>query len=150
MRAQLAGDFLLLLKNYMTDFVMRRQEHEFAHVFKGFLRNVDEPSSNEVLELAAPYVHRSFEGEAIMTVGKAVDFMQKGLSGIVAVMPFTCMPGTISNALLKRVREELGEFPFLNMVYDGVEQATSETRIEAFMHQAKQYAKYHGTLAGVK
>jgi predicted nucleotide-binding protein (sugar kinase/HSP70/actin superfamily) len=61
-------------------------------------------------------------------------------------MPFTCMPGTISHALLKRVREELGEFPFLNMVYDGVEQSTSQTRLEAFMHQARQYMKRQGTV----
>jgi predicted CoA-substrate-specific enzyme activase len=141
MRAGLGGDLRLLAKNYLTDYVMKRQEHELTHVFHGFLRNLDEPSSNEVLELAKDYVHRSFEGEAVMTVGKAIDFINKGLSGVVAVMPFTCMPGTISNALLKRVREDFGEFPFLNMVYDGVEQATSQTRIEAFMHQAKQYAK---------
>jgi predicted nucleotide-binding protein (sugar kinase/HSP70/actin superfamily) len=141
MRASLAGEYLLWLKNHLTDAVMKRQEHELSEVFHGFLRNYAEPTSHEVLDLAAEYVDRSFEGEAIMTVGKAIDFIQKGLSGIVAVMPFTCMPGTISSALLKRVREELGEFPFLNMVYDGVEQATSQTRIEAFMHQAHEYAK---------
>lgn len=139
-RARLAGDLKLWGKNNVMDFFMKKHEHDYAHVFDGFLRNCHEPSSAEVLDMAAPYVHRSFEGEAIMTVGKAVDFVNKGLAGIVAVMPFTCMPGTISNALLKRVREEMGEFPFLNMVYDGVEQATSETRIEAFMHQAREYA----------
>ncbi|HUV04235.1 MAG TPA: acyl-CoA dehydratase activase [Armatimonadota bacterium] len=141
MRARLAGDFKLWIKNHLQDYIMRRQEHELAHVFHGFLRNLDEPSSDEVLDMAGPYVHRSFEGEAIMTVGKAVDFIKKGLSGVVAVMPFTCMPGTIANALLKRVREELGEFPFLNMVYDGVEQGTDATRLEAFTHQAREYMK---------
>jgi len=141
MRARLAGDFKLWIKNHLQDYIMKRQEQELAHVFHGFLRNLEEPSSSEVLDMAGPYVHRSFEGEAIMTVGKAVDFVRKGLSGVVAVMPFTCMPGTISNALLKRVREELGEFPFLNMVYDGVEQGTDATRLEAFMHQAREYMK---------
>jgi len=86
----------------------------------------------EVLDYAAPYLHNTFEGEAILTVGKAIDFVKKGLAGIVAVMPFTCMPGTISQALLKRVKEEEGGFPFLNMVYDGTEQASTHTRLEAF------------------
>jgi predicted nucleotide-binding protein (sugar kinase/HSP70/actin superfamily) len=140
-RAKLVGDHFLWLKNHITNAVMSKQEHDLTHVFHGFLRNLKEPSSIEVLDLASEYVDRSFEGEAIMTVGQAIDFINKGLSGIVAVMPFTCMPGTISNALLKRVREDLGEFPFLNMVYDGVEQATSATRLEAFMHQAKQFEK---------
>lgn len=141
MRSLLAGDLKLWVKNHLTDQVMRRDERELTEVFHGFLRNLEEPPSDEVLAMASPYVHRSFEGEAIMTVGKAIDFITKGLSGIVAVMPFTCMPGTISNALLKRIREEMGEFPFLNMVYDGVEQATDQTRIEAFMHQAHEYNK---------
>jgi len=141
MRAALACDWRLWLKNNITDWFMKKEERELTQVFHGFLRNLEEPPSNEILVKASPYVHRSFEGEAIMTVGKAVDFITKGLSGIVAVMPFTCMPGTIANALLKRVREELGEFPFLNMVYDGVEQSTSQTRLEAFMYQARQYMK---------
>lgn len=141
MRATLDGDHWLRFKNHAKDMVMKQQEHKLSSVFRGFLRNCEEPSSEEVLSLAKDYVHRSFEGEAVMTVGKAIDFMNKGLSGIVSVMPFTCMPGTISNALLKRVREEMGEFPFLNMVYDGVEQATSQTRLEAFMHQTHEFAK---------
>ena len=140
MRSLLAGDYMLWVKNQLKDYFMKRAERELTNVFHGFLRNLEEPTSDEVLAMAAPYVHKSFEGEAIMTVGKAIDFVTKGLSGIVAVMPFTCMPGTISNALLKRVREEMDEFPFLNMVYDGVEQATSTTRLEAFMHQARQWS----------
>lgn len=141
MRSRLDRDYYLWFKNHLTNFVMSKEEHVLTNVFKGFLRNLEEPTSNEVLDLASDYLHRSFEGEAIMTVGKAIDFINKGLSGIVSIMPFTCMPGTISNAILKRVREDFGEFPFLNMVYDGVEQATSATRIEAFMHQVEQYAK---------
>lgn len=140
MRASLAGDYYLWFINQAKDYVMKRQEKQFTDVFHGFLRNLEEPTSEQVLAIAKDYVHKSFEGEAIMTVGKAIDFVDKGLSGIVAVMPFTCMPGTISNALLKRVRDEHGEFPFLNMVYDGVEQATSQTRLEAFMHQAHEYS----------
>jgi len=83
----------------------------------------------------------TFEGEAVMTVGKAVDFAKKGLSGIVAVMPFTCMPGTISHALVKRMRADYANIPFLNMVYDGDGQATAQTRLEAFMYQARQYSQ---------
>jgi len=30
-------------------------------------------------------------------------------------------------------------FPYLNMAYDGQEQSTTRTRLEAFMHQAYQY-----------
>ncbi len=139
MRARLAGDMKLRVKNTLMDKVMQADEHRVVAVFEGLLRNAHELPTDAVLTLAEPYVARSFEGEAVMTVGKAVDFARKGLAGIVAVMPFTCMPGTVSQALMKRVREDENEIPFLNMVYDGFEQSTARTRLEAFMHQAKEY-----------
>ena len=141
MRSWLDRDYGLWLKNWAKDKIMKRDERALVRPFEGFLRNPHEPPTMEVLEMTAPYLHRSFEGEAILTVGKAIDFVRKGLSGVISTMPFTCMPGTISNALLKRVKEQEGGFPFLNIVYDGSEQANSETRLEAFMHQAREYAR---------
>ncbi len=141
MRARLDSQWGLWLKNLLTDRVMQHDEHNLVEAFDGLLRNAEEPSTAEVLSMAAPYMHCSFEGEAILTVGKAVDFAQKGLSGIVAVMPFTCMPGTISQAILKRMRQDFASIPFLNMVYDGDEQATTQTRLEAFMYQAREYMR---------
>jgi predicted CoA-substrate-specific enzyme activase len=141
MRSRLSRDYRLLVKNFLKDYVMRRDEHVLSHPFKGLVENWKEPSSRQVLEMAAPYLHHSFEGEAILTVGKSIDFMRKGLSGVVSAMPFTCMPGTISHAILKFVQRNEGGFPFLNMVYDGTEQANTLTRLQAFMHQAKEYSK---------
>ncbi len=146
MRASLHGDLLFRVKNRIEDEVMTRDERALARPFEGLLRNAHEPTTGEVLDMAGCYVHRSFEGEAIMTVGKAVDFIEKGLHGVVSVMPFTCMPGTISHAILKRVRTDYGDFPFLNMVYDGNEQATDQTRLEAFMHQATQFMRRNGPI----
>ncbi len=141
MRAQLDRQWPLWLKNLLADRVMQHDEHKLVAAFDGFVRNAEEPSTLEVLAFAAPYIHCSFEGEAVMTVGKAVDFAQKGLSGLVAVMPFTCMPGTISQAILKRLRQDFDNIPFLNMVYDGDEQATTQTRLEAFMYQAHEFMR---------
>ena len=141
MRSRLNGDYRLLVKNFLKDYVMRRDEHVLSHPFKGLVTYWNEPSSKQVLDMAAPYLHRSFEGEAILTVGKSIDFVKKGLSGVVSAMPFTCMPGTISHAILKFVQRNEGGFPFLNMVYDGTEQANTLTRLQAFMYQAKEYSK---------
>jgi predicted CoA-substrate-specific enzyme activase len=141
MRSNLKRDYKLMAKNFIKDFFMKRDEHSLSHPFEGFILNVKEPSSREVLALASPYLHQSFEGEAILTVGKAIDFAKKGLSGVVSAMPFTCMPGTISHAIMKLVQKNEGGFPFLNMVYDGTEQSNTLTRIQAFMHQAREYSK---------
>ena len=141
MRSRLKHDYKLFVRNFFKDYVMRRDEHLLSHPFKGLVKHWNEPSSRQVLDLAAPYLHRSFEGEAILTVGKSIDFLKKGLSGVVSAMPFTCMPGTISHAILKFVQKNEGSFPFLNMVYDGTEQANTLTRLQAFMYQTKEYSK---------
>ena len=128
-----------LLKASFAHHVMMRDERRFLSGFNGSLRSLHEPRIEETLELAAPYIHRSFEGEAVLSVGKAIDFINRGVSGIVNVMPFSCMPGTIASAVLKRVREDFGGIPLLTIAYDGQQDTQTVTRLEAFMHQAKGF-----------
>ncbi len=133
------GHFSNLLRIALTEYYQKTDEHRLERIFKGHLRHGEEPSTRQVLREASPYVHDSFEGEAILSIGKTVDFSKKGASGVINVMPFTCMPGTVVSTLLKRYREENSNLPVLNMAYDGQEQTNTLTRIEAFMHQARQY-----------
>jgi predicted nucleotide-binding protein (sugar kinase/HSP70/actin superfamily) len=128
-----------LLKAYMTERVQRKDEHRFLSGFNGSMRSLHEPSIEQTLRKAMPYIHHSFEGEAVLSVGKAIDYINKGVSGIVNVMPFTCMPGTIASAILKRVREDHNNIPVLNIAYEGQKDSQTITRLEAFMHQARAY-----------
>jgi len=128
-----------LLKAYMTGMIQRNDERRLLSGFNGNLRSLHEPSIEQTLRSAAPYIHHSFEGEAVLSVGKAIDYINRGVSGIVNVMPFTCMPGTIASAVLKRVREDHNNIPLLNIAYEGQGDSQTLTRIEAFMHQAKAY-----------
>jgi len=131
--------FSNLLKVFLTDYYQKKDEHRLERIFKGSLRNSGEPGTKTIFKKARPYLDSSFEGEAILSVGKTIDFAGRGASGIVNIMPFTCMPGTIVSALLKRYREEHNNIPILNMAYDGQEQTNTLTRLEAFMHQAKEF-----------
>ena len=131
--------FSNLLKVFLTDYYQKKDEHHLEKVFKRHLRNFGEPKTHAIFKKAKPYLDSSFEGEAILSIGKSIDFAKRGASGIVNIMPFTCMPGTIVSALLKRYREENNNIPILNMAYDGQEQTNTLTRLEAFIHQAKEY-----------
>jgi len=131
--------FSNLLKVFLTDYYQKKDEHHLERLFKGQLRNFGEPKTRSIFKKAKPYLDSSFEGEAILSVGKTIDFAKRGASGIVNIMPFTCMPGTIVSTLLKRYREEHNNIPILNMAYDGQEQTNTLTRLEAFMYQAKEY-----------
>ncbi len=126
-------------RTYISDLVQKRDEHRLDQIFDGSLVNHPEPSIRETLQEAKPYLDDSFEGEAVLSVGKCADYVKKGCSGLVNVMPFTCMPGTIVGAVMKQYREDHNDIPFLNMAYDGQEETNTLTRLEAFMHQARQY-----------
>jgi len=121
-----------------TNYVQRKIDHNFASIFEGFIKNLHEPTIKATLKLALPYLKPSFNGEAILSMGKSVDFTKHGVVGVVNAMPFNCMPGTIVAALLKRFSEDHDGFPYLSLSYDGNEQANGMTRLEAFIHQAKQ------------
>jgi predicted CoA-substrate-specific enzyme activase len=138
--------FSNLLKVFLTDYYQKKDEHHLEKIFKGHLRKIGEPKTRSIFKKAKPYIDSSFEGEAILSVGKTVDFAKRGASGIVNIMPFTCMPGTIVSTLLKRYREENSNIPILNMTYDGQEQTNTLTRLEAFMYQAKEFQKRKGNI----
>lgn len=127
------------IKNYLTDRVQKRDEHKIGHPFEDILVNYPEPEIEETVEDGSEYIGTAFEGEAVLSIGKAIDFKSKGLHGVVNVMPFTCMPGTVVSAITSRLKEDLDNIPILNMAYDGLEEAGRHTRLEAFIYQAKQY-----------
>jgi predicted CoA-substrate-specific enzyme activase len=133
--------FSNLLKVFLTDYYQKKDEHHLEKVFKGQLKHFGEPPTRSIFRNAKPYIDSSFEGEAILSVGKTIDFARRGASGVVNIMPFTCMPGTIVSTLLKRYQEENNNLPILNMAYDGQEQTNTLTRLEAFMFQAKEFQR---------
>jgi len=122
----------------LKKFYQKRVEHRLAKYFKGFLKTLKEPSTEQILKKASPYLHNSFEGEAILSIGKGVDLFERGASGIINAMPFGCMPGTIVTALLRGISKDYG-IPCISIPYEGTESPTVEIQLEAFMDQAKDY-----------
>lgn len=132
-------NFSDLLSTTTKDAVQRFDENRLGKPFRKLLRHTIEPPTKLLMDLGTPYIRDSFEGEALLTVAKSVEIHKEGGAGIVNVMPFTCMPGTISSIILKKVHEEHDLIPVLNIAFDGQEDATLETRLEAFSHQVHQY-----------
>lgn len=116
-------------------FMQAKIEHSLSKPFKGFLKTLQEPRTKDLLKMASPYVHDSFEGETILSIGKAVDFIERGCCGIINVMPFGCMPGTIVTALLKVLNRDY-DIPCISIPYDGTESTVTELQLEAFMEAA--------------
>jgi predicted CoA-substrate-specific enzyme activase len=138
-RARVYKRYRLLLQILLKEYFQNKDEHMLEEIFKGSVRNLKEPTIPQTLALAQNYLDSSFEGEAILSIGKSRDFIRKGVSGLVNIMPFTCMPGTVVNSLFRRFQEEHNNIPFLNLAYDGQEQTHTRTRLEAFMYQVRQF-----------
>ena len=133
------GDYRDFISQFLTNELQKVTEEKLSKIFYNSSKVPREPHTEELIEKASPYLHPSFEGEAILSIGKAIDYVAKGASGLINTMPFTCMPGTIVNALLKRCREDYNNIPLLNLAYDGQKDSNTKTRLEAFVYQVKQY-----------
>ena len=137
------GKFGVYATTVLQEVFQRHYERRMENIFSDILRAGHEPRTKSVIKNAAPYIDDSFEGETVLSVGKVIDYISEGAHGIINVMPFTCMPGTIVNALLKKVREENDNIPYLNMVFEGIEDTNAKTRLEAFVHQSKEFMNRH-------
>ena len=61
-------------------------------------------------------------------------------------MPFTCMPGTLVSSLTNDFRKDHNNIPWETIAYDGQEDTSIDTRLQAFMHQVKEYAQLNNTV----
>ena len=138
-----------LLTNVMLNRAQHKIERELAAPLEEKFGPLAERPVEHVIELAEPYMHHSFEGEAILTVGKAVEYYHDGFGGVINAMPFTCMPSTVVSSISLRVSADCGGMPILNLSFDGQEDPTLTTRLEAFVEQVRQLQFGSATFAQV-
>jgi len=125
------SDFLRNKIQYALESRLEAPFHKHA-LFK-------EPEINAVLEAAEGFIDRRIRGEAVLTVGKAVDFAARGFGGIVNVLPFSCMPGLIVSSLAPAITRRLGDLPWLNLSFEDSVADVDAMRLEAFVEQARSY-----------
>lgn len=121
----------------LKDHTMRRTHRRLSVPFEPILGKFHEATTEEILDLAEPYIHRSFQGEAVLSVGKMIEMARHGCHGLVNVGPFSCMPSTIVAGVMKHLAARLGDLPMLSLSFDGQQDPTLDTRLEAFLHQAR-------------
>ena len=126
-----------ILKAVLQTYLQNKDEYHIEKAFAKHFPIDHELPVSEVVRFAAPYLPVDVRGEAVLSIGKAIDFVHHGASGIINCMPFNCMPGTIVTSLSRRVAHDLGEVPWLNISYEGLQDTGEETRLEAFVDQVR-------------
>lgn len=135
-KALLKMDKSAIIKILVNKFFQWKVERKYSSKLKGTLRFLHEPSVGKLFEYASPYVPDSFEGETVLSVGKTIDLIKRGASGIVNAMPFGCMPGAIVTALLRFIQRDYG-VPVVSLAFDGMHSTVNELWLEAFIETIK-------------
>lgn len=129
-----------LLKSNVQILSQQHMEHNIVKAFKKNFHFEEDKSVYHVLGLASHYLALDIKGEAILSIGKAIEMANVGASGIVNAMPFNCMPGTIVSSFSKKVSEDNGRIPWLNISYEGLRDSGEDTRLEAFSEQVMAFS----------
>ncbi len=97
-------------------------------------------SIDEMLKSCGPYIHRDYDGDPALALGTAAVMVETGISGVVNILPFTCMPGTLISAIAPAFRKDHDNIPWINVDYDGQDRGSLDTRLQAFVYQTREYA----------
>jgi len=145
-------------KNKLTCMVKDPFEDEIKSIMakSGFYR-VSESKVSDLVDAAGSIMSPRLTGETILTVGGAIKELVEEVDGVLAVAPFGCMPGRLSDALIthklrdvkpmvarekelvRRIMEAHPSLPFLTVETDGnTFPQLIESRLEAFLLQVNR------------
>ncbi len=123
----------------LTEIVMEttveRLRRQFDKSIESFSRELP---MIDIIRKGQQYLTPAVEGEAILSMGRVVEYAEHGYDGIVNIIPFGCMPGTIVSLLLHQFRQDYG-LPVLNVVVEGTKDPGEGIRFEAFIQQCQEH-----------
>jgi predicted CoA-substrate-specific enzyme activase len=108
---------------------------------KKFTDHEKDVSLHDMLRFCNTYVNKYYDGDPPIAMGTSVALYDRGVSGLAAILPFTCMPGTLVAAVSDTYRKDHENIPFINIAYDGQDSVSLDTRLQAFVFQVKEYTR---------
>ncbi|MFO7865138.1 MAG: acyl-CoA dehydratase activase [Salinivirgaceae bacterium] len=138
------GDIVGVFKSKIQKYSQDISAHKIHKAVEGVAELNRDISLNDMLASCSNYVHKDYDGDPPLSLGAASKMVDGEISGIVAILPFTCMPGTLIASVSQLFRKDHGNIPWENIAYDGQEDSNIETRLQAFMHQASEFSKIKG------
>ena len=138
-RLHLEGGWRDWLKQKISELVQERAAEPIRRQFDESIENfARELPTQKILNRGHNYLTPAVEGEAILSMGRVVEYAEHGFNGIVNVIPFGCMPGTIVSMLLHQFRHDSG-LPVFTLTADGTKNASQDIKLEAFFHQCYEH-----------
>lgn len=98
--------------------ILHKVEKNIMSLFSPVLDQRHEPSMASVMGKALRFIPPDFEGEAILTIGRAKLFAEQGAHLVVSCSPFGCMPGRVTSHIFQTYRDYF-QVPVVNLFFDG-------------------------------
>ena len=106
------------LKKRVKNSYMLRQDRKLTDCVGSILSDRREPSIISTVKAGERIFPRHFDGESILTVGRAIEFAEQGVDLIVNCAPFGCMPGTLTSGIFQKLEGTMG-VPVVSLFFDG-------------------------------
>jgi predicted nucleotide-binding protein (sugar kinase/HSP70/actin superfamily) len=107
------------LEGYLQNWFFHSHESRYYRIAESLIADRVEPPIGQVVQAGAGLVPLEFEGEAVLTVGRALLYFERDrVDAVVNASPTFCMPGTITTSLFARIEEQVGK-PIVCLFYDG-------------------------------
>lgn len=136
------------IRNCLSDFLsygveLLYQQSKQKQAYGRLKPLLDIPDDHRVGDLEKVLIEKdllSFDvgTEACLSVAGIMEYMREGFNGVVNIYPFTCMPSTITSAIVRPIANRR-RLPYLDAPYDGTIQPGREAAIRTFMYQARQH-----------
>ena len=138
-RLHLEGGWGDWTKQKLTEIVQESVAEPLRKQFDGSIELFKrELSTQEIIDRGKNYLTPAVEGEAILSMGRVVEYAEHGFDGLVNIIPFGCMPGTIVSLLLHQFRHDYG-LPVLNVIVEGTKDPSEDLRFNAFIEQCTEH-----------
>lgn len=139
---RIKGDRTLHLKIALEDAYQHHVEAELVATIAHLLTDTQpvEPPASVTIGDIQRYYHVGIVNGGF-SIGTGVDLARSGCAGLLHIVPFLCIGSIIGAAMGSRVRTDLDQIPWLDIIFDAQGGTNVRTRLEAFMFQAVQFQR---------
>jgi predicted nucleotide-binding protein (sugar kinase/HSP70/actin superfamily) len=125
-----------LIEGYIRKVIREHDERSVARHYREMLPE-REPSTEEMLARADPYLPSQCRSEALLSIGGGIEWLENPeFAGVISVMPHGCMPGGIVAAISEKLSATYRK-PCISLTYDGFLETNNRTRIGEFAELIK-------------
>jgi predicted nucleotide-binding protein (sugar kinase/HSP70/actin superfamily) len=137
--ARARGDGLAQLKVRLARSFLLRGEERARRTLRraGAPVPPEQPTLEEVWREARAAGFIPWFGDASLALGRAIALGRRGTKGVVNLIPYGCLPGTVSQAVFATRRKALGRMPILHLSLDGGPTADVRTRVFDIVEAAR-------------